>query len=88
LYHEMNVYSADQNYIAKIATDFCKYWGPSAGYGGRYLKATDGIDLPNAIYEAFRRSCLNVMTAWQQAIELPQQKTSVHQLSLFKEGIA
>lgn len=70
--HYLNVVSADGNYIQKMATKYCQYfvagraewaanrhWPTLAeGNGGEKTNINDGH------YEAFGRSCVNVMAAW------------------------
>lgn len=61
--HYMDVASADGNYISLKATRFCEWWN------GRWwipLRPAQG----DAPYEAFRRSCVNVLAAWR-ALEAP-----------------
>ena len=69
----MNVRSADQNYCARLAVDFCKYWIPGGKAGGEYFKQIEGIKSPDAPYEAFRRSCVNIMAAWQDVLAQPKR---------------
>jgi hypothetical protein len=70
------VASADGNYHHKMATINCQFWQPgNATYavnrwwptlveadGARWGDGTAGADAP---YEAFRRSCINIMEAWR-----------------------
>ena len=76
LSHHFNTVSIDGNYANKMATRYCQFWTPgNAHYAeNRYwptLKAAndgvrvDGVDLP---YEAFRRSCENIMAAWRRIL--------------------
>lgn len=60
LTHYMDVVSADGNAAMKAATRFCQFWTRD---GWRDIDATgySGGDKP---YEAFRRSCENIMEAW------------------------
>jgi len=76
--HYVRVNSADGNYIMKMASRG-QFWVPNTGY--KHYKALnshfptlveadgkpwgDGSDTANAPYEAFRRSCANIMQAWQ-----------------------
>lgn len=70
LAHYLRVVSADSNYASKMASQRCQYWVPgNAPAKNRYwpqLQAFGGgkwgADAP---YEAFRRSCENIMTAWK-----------------------
>jgi len=50
--------SIDGNYHNLKATKFCEYWDD-----GRWLSITPKQD--DAIYEAFRRSCVNIWEAWE-----------------------
>jgi hypothetical protein len=76
LMHYLNVVSADGNYAQKMATRYCQFWMPGTA---RYAKNRwwptlreaaggqlwgDGSDTAGAPYEAFRRSCENIMIAW------------------------
>ena len=76
--HYVRVNSADGNYIMKMASRG-QFWVPNTGY--KHYKALnshfptlveadgkpwgDGSANANAPYEAFRRSCANIMQAWQ-----------------------
>ena len=76
--HYVRVNSADGNYIMKMASRG-RFWVPNTGY--KHYKALnshfptlveadgkrwgDGSANANAPYEAFRRSCANIMQAWQ-----------------------
>lgn len=62
--HYLNVISADGNYINLKATKFCEWWN---GRGWTPIHPPR-IDAP---YEAFRRSCVNVMAAWRELQESP-----------------
>lgn len=55
----MDVQSADGNVINLAATNFCKYW-----QDGRWYSITPRQG--DAPYEAFRRSCENIMAAWRK----------------------
>ena len=59
-----NVRSADTNYHAKMALNYAKYWTPT---GWRPLSADGRTHKRDFIYEAFRRSCLNILDAWRTA---------------------
>ena len=61
LTHYLDVVSTDGNTAMKAATRFCEYWTQRGwrGVGVDY----DGHDKP---YEAFRRSCENIMQAWKR----------------------
>lgn len=80
----LDVKSADSNYMQKMATQYCQYWTRhSRMTKNRHwptLQESDGGWSENAIYEAFRRSCHNIMLAWKQ------RETQVvnYQLPLFK----
>ncbi|NBD34383.1 MAG: hypothetical protein GVY30_00105 [Chloroflexi bacterium] len=69
----LNVVSADGNYAMKMAMRYCQFWVPGTA---RYAKnrwwptmreANDGELWPgeDAPYEAFRRSCKNIIDAWK-----------------------
>lgn len=62
LAHYLNVVSADGNYANLKATKFCEYWNAN-----RWYSIDAAIITENAPYEAFRRSCQNIMAAWQEA---------------------
>lgn len=58
----INVVSADGNYSQLMATKYCEFWDGRewqelADFGGKVEK--------DAIYEAFRRSCENIIKMWQ-----------------------
>lgn len=64
-----DVVSADGNMAHKMATVFCAFWdGRKTTKRGQWptIKDYDGKPWPNdgAHYEAFRRSCANIMQAW------------------------
>jgi hypothetical protein len=61
LVHYLDVRSADGNMAMKAATRFCNFWDG----GWRDIDATGyaGSDAP---YEAFARSCANIMQAWRR----------------------
>lgn len=70
------VVSVDGNYINKMATRYCQFWTPGdAQYANNrwwpMLKEADGklwgdgSKKTDAPYEAFRRSCENIMKAWK-----------------------
>ena len=74
--HYLNVVSADGNYIAKMAQRWNQFWTLAPALYAkdhrwpRLLEADgrawgDGSSTADAPYEAFRRSCVNVMTAWR-----------------------
>ena len=63
LAHYMDVRSTDGNYAGLMARKFGEFWTPTgwvdlsaAGYSGRH----------DAMYEAYSRSCANIITAWQR----------------------
>lgn len=65
----LNVCSVDGNMPALMSTRFSKFW-----QSGRWVSiiAADGkrwnddADKTNAPYEAFRRSCINIASAWKK----------------------
>jgi hypothetical protein len=71
----LHVISVDGNMMQKMATRFCAFWDSSKtslrGYwptiqefdGRAWGDGGAGADAP---YEAFRRSCLNIMQAWKE----------------------
>ena len=62
--HYLEIISADGNYINRKATQFCEWWN-----GRRWEPLRPKQD--DAPYEAFRRSCVNVMAAWPNALAAP-----------------
>lgn len=72
----LDVRSADGNMIQKLATRWCMFWVPgNARYASNRwwptLKEANNGELWNdgggdAIYEAFERSCRNVMREWRR----------------------
>jgi hypothetical protein len=73
LCHYLNVVSVDGNYAQKMATRYCQFWVPGTAYYARnrwwptLREANDGElwDGDDAPYEAFKRSCQNMMKAWR-----------------------
>lgn len=76
LAHYLNVVSVDGNYIAKMAQKWIQFWVMApARYAldrrwPRLREADgrawgDGSNTADAPYEAFRRSCVNVLAAWR-----------------------
>ena len=62
------VVTADGNMMNKMATQRCAFWREKPGSKGKWitLKEADGRSWDwDAPYEAFRRSCENIMAAWQ-----------------------
>ena len=67
----LNVKSADGNYAQKMAVQFAQFWAPG---DARYAKNRFWPKLSeagrhvakDAIYEAFRRSCKNIMAEWRR----------------------
>lgn len=70
----LNVTSTDTNYMNKMAVQHCQFWvpGTARGANNRHWPTlreanggtpVEGDDLP---YEAFRRSCDNIMQAWSK----------------------
>lgn len=69
LYHKLRVVSVDTNYTQKLAMSG-QYWikKPLPGYNNRHWPTFVEAGEPqpgDAPYEAFRRSCVNVMQAWR-----------------------
>lgn len=76
LRHYMNVVSADGNMHNLMATRYCQFWVPgNARYASNRWWPTlreandgelwgDGRDKSDAPYEAFARSCKNIISAW------------------------
>jgi hypothetical protein len=74
--HYLNVVSADGNYIAKMAQRWNQFWSLAPALYAkdrrwpRLIEVDgrawgDGSSTADAPYEAFRRSCVNVMEAWR-----------------------
>lgn len=70
----LDVRSADGNYAQKMAVQYCQFWLPGTA---RYAKnrwwptllEANGERMENdAPYEAFRRSCENIMQAWRNLL--------------------
>ena len=68
-----DVVSADGNYAQKMATRYGQFFAPdgTAAYASNRwwprLAEADGKRHENDVpYEAFRRSCINIMAAWRQ----------------------
>lgn len=70
----LDVRSADGNYAQKMAVQYCQFWTPGTA---RYAKnrwwptlheATGERVEDDAPYEAFRRSCQNIMAAWRKLL--------------------
>jgi len=76
LSHYLDVASADGNMMLKMATEHCAFWQPgkkpfknswpSLKQANDGRKWGDGSPTANAHHEAFRRSCANIMEAWQK----------------------
>jgi len=65
-----NVVSADGNYAQKMAVKWCQFFtaGDAIYAKNRHwpqIQEADGWQGEDAPYEAFRRSCVNIMTAWR-----------------------
>jgi hypothetical protein len=74
LYRVLNVWSVDCNYIQKMAFDYAQYWANTGVGRVRWwpkLSETDGFIGEDGCYEAFRRSCVNVMHAWRETVSTP-----------------
>lgn len=80
--HYLNAVSADGNYIAKMAQKWIQFWALAPALYAkdrrwpRLQEADgrawgDGSNTADAPYEAFRRSCINVMAAWRNALAAP-----------------
>ena len=70
------VVSADGNYVSRLATRWNRYWVPGNGrYGHRWQEALSDTRYvaKDAPYEAFRRSCANIMTVWQALAGGPEE---------------
>lgn len=71
-----DVVSADGNMINLMATRHCQFWMPGTAryasnrYWPTLREANDGENWPgkDAPYEAFQRSCVNVMEAWKELV--------------------
>jgi len=74
LWHKLDVWSVDTNYTASMAIRYGQYWArvdwPRVRHWPRVDEA-DGVAADKPMYEAFRRSCVNIMQAWR---ELAQQQ--------------
>jgi hypothetical protein len=66
----LDVHSVDGNMAMKMATSRCTFFDPTQKTGKGYwssILAFDGKRWENdAPYEAFRRSCLNIMQFWKE----------------------
>lgn len=68
------VVSVDGNYMQKMAIYFNKFWtnGNAIYAKNRWLPRLDEADgkkwLNDAPYEAFRRSCINIIKAWEELL--------------------
>ena len=77
--HYLNVVSADGNYIKKMAIKYWKYFvaGRAEWAANRHwptLAEANGVvrmDINDGHYEAFSRSCANVIAAWHALQEAP-----------------
>lgn len=70
----LNVRSADGNYAHKMAIQFSQFWTPgNARYAKNrfwpHLSEAGDYTTEDAIYEAFRRSCVNIMNAWRRVVK-------------------
>lgn len=89
LAQKLNVVSVDNNYIQRMAIQQCAYWSPKHPFKTRakYFIGLDESDLTygdDAQYEAFRRSCHNVMQAWR-TLQVKREQMPA-QLALFEEA--
>lgn len=73
LIKHLNVQSCDGNMMQKLAAERCRFWSRGKKpFTNRWTsikeadgrKWGDGSDTADAPYEAFRRSCQNIMEAW------------------------
>lgn len=62
LRYYLRVVSADGNYANMMATRYCEFWN---GKSWCELKDHGGHVAKDAPYEAFRRSCENIIRAWK-----------------------
>jgi len=68
--HGLNVISADGNYAHRMALKSCQFWTPGTAryardrYWPRLEEADNARFGHDAFYEAFRRSCANIMQSW------------------------
>lgn len=73
----LRVDSVDGNMHTKMANKNCLFWSMKKGPNGHWnsIEKTDGerwnetADVADAPYEAFRRSCKNIMNAWHKLYE-------------------
>lgn len=71
LTQSLNVVSVDINYTQKLASQQCAFWTPQSPYKSKanyfvtLIESDGGYMEDGAPYEAFRRSCHNVMQAWR-----------------------
>ena len=63
LTHYLPVVSTDGNYAMLKASKFCEFWTPR---GWRSMGSVGVTGQRDAMYEAFRRSCENIMQAWKR----------------------
>lgn len=68
-----DVVTADGNYASKMALRYCQFWVPGTAtryannrYWPTVLEADGKRQEADAPYEAFRRSCQNIMAAWKE----------------------
>jgi hypothetical protein len=70
-----DVISIDGNMINKMATRNCQFWMPGTAYYARNRWWPTMVEADNALwgrgapYEAFRRSCANIMAAWNAIVQ-------------------
>lgn len=68
--HYMETKSVDCNMFQKMATIYCKSWVPNKMNVGGYWLSLNQLDGyvwgKDAPYEAFRRSCVNIIQAWKE----------------------
>ena len=68
--HYLNVVSVDGNMMQKVAIRWCGFWVPGTARGAknRYWPKLEEAGIRrehDAPYEAFRRSCKNIMAEWK-----------------------
>jgi hypothetical protein len=76
LYKLMDIWSVDTNYTQKMAIQYGQYWTPVQTVGRvKHWPRLDEVDscaTADVPYEAFRRSCANIMAAWRELVTQPR----------------